>query len=292
MTVSKPGLIADQIARYATPMSSLFADAGSTLRVIARYRRLTFELARRDISDRYAGQVLGSVWALVHPVATISVFLFLFGVVFATKAAAIGAHIPADNAVYLVSGIVTWLVAADVFARGPGIVTGQAALVKQVVFPLEVLPVKTVLATIPMMCIGLAGLMLYALVTFHTISLAYLLFPICFGLLYLFLFGVAFVLSAIGVFLADLKDMIQLFLLCGLYLAPVFYFMAWVPAKLRPLLYLNPMTLYVECFHDAAYFGGIREPGLWLAAAGESAAVFFVGALIFNRLKPQFGSFL
>jgi lipopolysaccharide transport system permease protein len=52
------------------------------------------------------------------------------------------------------------------------------------------------------------------------------------------------------------------------------------------------MTLYVECFHDAAYFGGIRDIGVWLAAVGESVATFFLGALIFNRLKPQFGSFL
>lgn len=291
MTADKQGSSA--VERRAAPNpAAMLADILSTLRVVARYRRLTLELARRDISDRYAGQVLGSVWALVHPIATISVFLFLFGVVFATKAAAIGWQVPSDHAVYLVSGIVTWLVATDVLARGPGIVTGQAALVKQVVFPLEVLPVKTVLATTPIMCIGLIGLTLYTLVTFHTLSAAYLLLPFCLVLLYVFLFGVAFLLSALGVFLADLRDIVQLYLLIGLYLAPVFYFMSWVPEKLRPILYLNPMTLYVECFHDAAYFGGIRDGGLWLAAAGVSALVFMAGALIFNRLKPQFGSFL
>lgn len=271
---------------------SILGDAFSTLRVIGKHRRLTIELARRDISDRYAGQVLGSVWALVHPVATISVFLFLFGVVFATKAAAVGVQVPADQAVYLVSGIITWLAATEVFARGPGIVSGNAALVKQVVFPLEVLPAKTVLATLPLICCGLVGLMLYSLVVFHTIYLSYLLLPLCFVLLYTFLFGIAFILSAIGVFLADVRDMVQLFLLVGLYLAPVFYLMSWVPPHYRPILYLNPMTLFVECFHDAAYFGGIRDIYVWLAAAAESAATFFFGALVFNRLKPQFGSFL
>lgn len=291
MSASKEVLPA--LARRATlALPSLFGDVVATLRVVARYRRLTFELARRDISDRYAGQVLGSAWALIHPVATVAVFLFLFGVVFAAKAAGAGWHVPSDHAVYLVSGIVTWLVATDVLARGPAIVSGNAALVKQVVFPLEVLPVKTVLATLPVMAIGVVGLMLYTLVTFHTLGAGYLLLPLCLVLLYTFLFGVAFILSSLGVFLTDLKDVVQLYLLLGLYLAPVFYFMSWVPAKLRPILYLNPMTLYVECFHDAAYFGGVTDLRLWLAAAGVSALAFLLGTLIFNRLKPQFGSFL
>lgn len=268
-----------------------FPGVRSVCLVLVKHRRLLMEMARRDISDRYSGEILGSIWAFIHPLATTAVYIFLFGVVFRTKVH-ITAGVPADQAIYMLSGLVPWLVTAEVFARGPGMITGQAALVKQVVFPLEVLPVKMVIATLPVLLIGLSGLIAYVFIAFGRGSFAYLLFPLAALLLYLFLLGIAFLLSALGVFLRDIKDLVQLYLLIGLYLAPIFYFMTWVPKVARPLIYINPLTVFVECFHQAGYYGGITDVRIWLIAAGLSIVSLLLGVTIFHRLKPQFGSFV
>lgn len=65
-------------------MSSI-ADTRFLFGSINKHRRLLFEMARRDVSDRYAGQVLGAVWAIVNQVMTILVFIFIFAVVFGVK---------------------------------------------------------------------------------------------------------------------------------------------------------------------------------------------------------------
>lgn len=257
---------------------------------IARHRRLLLEMARRDVSDRYAGQVLGAVWAAIHPVMTVAVFIFMFAVVFRLKVDS-GLDIPGDHTLYMVSGLVPWLVTADVLGRSSTIVSNQASLVKQVVFPVEILPVKMVLASLPTFLIGFVGLALYGVVVGRA-SLAFLLYPIAALPLYLFLLGIAFALSAVGVFLRDIREVVQMYTLIGMYVAPIFYFLDWVPEHIRPFIYLNPLTVFVESFHDAAYYGGIRNWIVWLIAMAAGCAAIWFGAMVFARLKPHFGSYL
>lgn len=257
---------------------------------IRKNRRLLLEMARRDISDRYAGQMLGSVWAVIHPVMTVLVFIFIFAVVFRVKVNET-LQIPGDHTLYMISGLIPWLVIADVLGRSSSIISQQASLVKQVVFPVEILPVKMVLATLPTFLIGFTGMLIYALAT-GRISLGILLYPVAAIPLYLFLFGIAFTLSAIGVFLRDIKEVVQMYSLIGVYIAPIFYFMDWVPAKLRPLLYLNPVTLFIETFHDGAYYGGVSSWLVWALATIVGLFCVVIGATLFARLKPHFGSYL
>jgi lipopolysaccharide transport system permease protein len=169
---------------------SIVAETRFLFGNLVKHRRLLLEMARRDVSDRYAGQVLGTVWAIIHPVVTIAVFIFMFGVVFRTKVDT-GLDIPGDHTLYIMSGLVPWLVTADVLGRSSAIVSSQASLVKQVVFPVEVLPVKMVLATLPTFLIGFAGLLMYGLAVGRT-SPALLLYPLAALPLYLFLIGVGF----------------------------------------------------------------------------------------------------
>jgi lipopolysaccharide transport system permease protein len=269
---------------------SLVAETRFLFSSLVKHGRLLLEMARRDVSDRYAGQILGTWWAILHPVTTLAVFMFIFGVVFRIKADP-GLDIPGDHTLYIISGLVPWLVAADVLSRSSAIVANQAPLVKQVVFPVEILPVKMVLASVPTFLIGFTGLTLYALAVGRT-SPGLLLYPLAAIPFYLFLLGVAFLLAALGVFLRDMKDVVQIFTLIGLYVAPIFYFMDWVPERLRPFIYLNPVTAFVENFHDAAYYGGVQSRLMWFIAAVLGCVATWFGAMVFARLKPHFGSYL
>jgi lipopolysaccharide transport system permease protein len=257
---------------------------------LAKNRRLLLEMARRDVSDRYAGQMLGTVWAVIHPVTTVAVYIFMFAVIFRVKVND-ALTIPGDHTLYMVSGLVPWLVISDVLSRSSALISNQASLVKQVVFPVEILPVKMVLASLPTFVVGFAGLLLYALLVGRATP-ALLLYPIAAIPLYLFLFGIAFVFSAIGVFLRDVREVVQMYTLIGLYIAPIFYFMDWVPERIRSLLYLNPVTTFIETFHDAAYYGELRNWLLWGAAVLMGLAATWLGAMVFARLKPHFGSYL
>ena len=269
---------------------SIIDETRFLLGSIVKHRHLLFEMAKRDISDRYAGQILGWVWAVIHPVLTISVYIFIFAVVFRLKVDN-QLDIPGDHTLYILSGLVPWLVIADILGRSVSSVSSQASLVKQVVFPVEILPVKMVIASLPTFLIGFAGLLIYALVVDRA-SLGLLLYPLAALPLYLFLLGAAFALSALGIFFRDIKEFVQMYTLIGLYMAPIFYFIEWVPERLQFLLYLNPSTIFIETFHDSAYYGGVRSWFVWMIALVLGCVVAWLGAMIFARLKPHFGSYL
>jgi lipopolysaccharide transport system permease protein len=274
---------------------NLLAGHGQALRegvlLVARHRRLAVEMARREVGDRYSGQAFGVLWAIGHPLFLLSVYAVVFGLVFRTKLG--GTYeMPLDYTAYLLSGLIPWMGFQESMTRSCSSITGSAPLVKQMVFPLEVLPVRGVLVATFTQSVLLLLLAAYVLATTGGLHVTYLLVPLLLALQVLAMIGVAFLFSATSVFLRDLKDFVQLFCLAGMYLVPAFYLPAWVPDSFKPLLYLNPFSYLVWCYQDALYFGRIEHPWAWVVTSLGSVAVFVLGYRVFRRLKPAFGNVL
>ena len=53
--------------------------------IIIRNKNLLFEMTKRELTDRYAGQIFGLFWAVIHPIFLMGLFIFIFGVVFKQK---------------------------------------------------------------------------------------------------------------------------------------------------------------------------------------------------------------
>ncbi len=258
---------------------------------LARHRRLAWELTKRELVDRYVGQVAGTFWAVIQPALTICIFIVLFGMVF-TPRIATGQAIVGDQLVYLISGLVPWMAIQDALARAPGIIVSNAALVKQVSFPLSVLPVKSLLPSFIILPIGHGLLLLYVLVQYGSVPATWSLLPICWAMLILAGIGLAYALSAIAVYFRDIGNIVQLSLFIGLYVSPVFYRPDAAPGFLRVAMLFNPITYIIFAFQDATNYGSITHPAAWAMALGLSVASFLLGARVFNILQRQFGTFL
>jgi lipopolysaccharide transport system permease protein len=259
--------------------------------VLVRHRQLIWAMAKREIFERYAGQLLGAAWAFAHPLILMGVYLFIFGYVFRVRLGGTP-DMPLDYPAYLLAGIVPWLALAEGLNKAPTAVTNNASLVKQVVFPLEVLPTKTVLASMLAQTTGLTVLIVYVLATYGSLPTTYLLLPLVMLMQFVLTVGLAFLLAAVGVFVRDLKDVVQVLTLIGVYLLPVLYLPAMVPELFRPLLYLNPFTYLIWCYHDICYYGRIEHPVAWIVMVPLSVITFVVGWRVFHRLRPLFGNAL
>lgn len=259
--------------------------------VLGRYRQLTFEMARREIGERYSGQVLGVFWAIGHPLFLMGLYVFVFAFVFRTN---IGGtyELPLDYTTYILAGLIPWMSFQESMNKSCVAITGNAALVKQVVFPLEVLPVKGVIASLLSQMVSTAILLTYVLLTQGRIHLTYVLLPLLILLQVIAMIGVAFALSAVGVFFRDLKDLVQIFGLAGMYLVPIFYLPQWVPGLFKPVLYLNPFSYLTWCYQDVLYFGRLEHPWAWTVTTAGSLGIFVLGYRLFRRLKPTFGNLL
>ncbi len=260
-------------------------------RLVTRDGQLLWELAKRDIRDRYAGQMLGAVWALGHPLLLMAVYVFIFSYVFRLK---IGGttDLPLDYTTYILSGLVPWLTFQDALGRATTIISSNANLVKQAVFPLQVLPVKVCLASSLNLLIGTAVLLGYALIAHQSLHATTLLVPLLFAIQLVWMVGVAFIVASAGAYFRDLKDVVLVGTLVGLYLMPVFYLPAMVPEIFRPILYFNPFSYLIWCYQDAIYFGRFEHPWAWPILACLAVLTFYGGFRLFRRLQPGFGSVL
>lgn len=272
------------------PTSNLLAFR-ELLNLLTRHRELTFEMAVREIKDRYVGQLFGLFWAFGHPLTLMAVYVFIFGSVFKTRVGGT-ADLPLGYTVYLLSGLIPWLAMAETMGKASAAVLSNANLVKQVVFPVEVLPVKSVLVSLFTEIIFLGLLIVYNLIYYQSLSWMYLLLPLVVVLQTLFMIGVSYIISSVGVFFRDTKDFVQVFTIVGLYLMPTFYLPAAIPKIFRPVLYINPFSYMVWCYQDVLYFGRFEHPWAWVVFLALSLFMFIFGYRVFRRLKDWFANVL
>lgn len=260
--------------------------------LLTRHRQLTIEMTRRELTERFAGHVVGAFWTIGHPIITFLVYLFLFGVIFQQKVESGGLSLPLDFSVYLLAGLVPWLMLTDVMAKSTSVIIGNANLVKQVVFPIEVLPVKIVLAALLTQCIFFAALSIYVLIRFHGLPLTMLLLPVVIFMQVIAATGLAFALSSLACYLRDLREFIVVFCTINIYLMPVVFQPDMVPPKFQPFLYANPFSYMIWCFQDVVFFGRFEHPWAWVVFPILSVSCLAAGYRLFRKLKGSFGNVL
>lgn len=280
-----------EIISRRRPRSSLFSSTIQVTRLVWEQRVLLYQLTKREIDDPYAGQMFGRLWAYIHPLFLMAVYLFVFGVVFKTKLG--GTYeMPRDYTTYILSGLVPWLTFQTNLAKSCNAILGNASLVKQVVFPIEILPVKTVLATLLSQLLFVLIICIHVIFKYKSLPTTYLLLPYLIVVQTIFSIGLAYFLSAVGVFIKDLKDVVTLFTVASIYLLPVVYLPQWVPAIFKPFLYINPFSYLIWCFQDALYYGRFMHPWAWILLPLFALSAYVIGISIFRNFKHVFGDAL
>ena len=277
--------------RSAFNLRSNFQAFSELLMLLTRFRVLTFEMARREITDRYTGQFFGIFWTFVHPLILILVYVFLFNFVFVSKIGGTQA-LPLDMTSYILAGLIPWLAFSDALGKASTVIINNANLVKQVIFPIEVLPVKSVLATLFTQLVFLALFIVYTLISNHTLWITILLLPVLLVLQTLGMIGLTYILAAIGTYIRDTKDFIQVFITLGLWFVPILYLPEAIPKAVRPILVLNPFAHMVWCYQDILYFGRFEHPASWIIFPLLCLVVFLCGYRLFRKLKTMFGNVL
>ncbi len=260
----------------------------SAVGAFARQRHLLLELTKRDITDRYAGQALGWLWAVVHPVSFIAVYIFLFALVFQARVPD-SSMFPFNYTVYLLSGLVIWLFAQDCIVRSASAIRLNAPLVKQSSFPLYLIALKTVLGSTVTLLVSLSVLVAYTLVTYKYVPIGYALLPVLLVIVTGGLIGLSLALSALGVFLRDLKDLVALLVFVATFTLPIFYLPEMVPEQLKFVMVLNPFTYWIWMAQDSLYYNAVLHPWAWVVGTAFSGLCVWVGSWLFSKLSPSFG---
>lgn len=254
-------------------------------------RFLIMEMTVRDLKDRYISQWFGLLWSIMHPIILIVVYVGVFTFVFQVRLGDI-VELPGDYTSLVISGLIPWLALQESLSRGTTCITGHGNLIKQIAFPIEILPIKSALATMPSVIMLTISLFLYNIAT-GTLPPATILFlPVYWIFLVGFLIGMNFLLGTIGVFMRDIKDFVQIVFTAGLFLSPILYIPGSVPGWMNIIFYVNPFSYVIWPHKDLVFYGGFVHPLAWVGLIGLNFAVLISGLILFKKLKPQFGDVL
>jgi len=259
--------------------------------VIRRNLALIQEMALRDIKGGHAGHGFGALWIFIQPVVVVATLMLVFGVVIGARMA-VNASFPGDYTSYILVGLTPWLVMSNALGRSTNAFSGNANLVKQVVFPIETLPVASILACFVTYVPTFALMIGYKVIMGGGLGWLALALPLVLALHALLCIGLTLLFSVTTPFLRDIREFVTMYMAVSMYFTPAIYLPDWVPALVRPILYLNPFSYVVWVYQDALFFGEIRHGFAWIVFAGMAIGAFVAGLIVFRRVKPYLGNVL
>ena len=258
--------------------------------MVWRHRRLAWSLAKRDLAARFRGSIGDALWTVVHPLLLMLTYLFVFGVVLRARFA--GDPSTAGFALYFLAGMIPWLAFSEVVGRAPSALVEHRHFVKKLVFPVEVLNVGHALSALVTQMIGLALLCLLLLAVRGSVPATALLLPFLIVPQLLLTVGASWILSALGVFLRDLGQIIGFLLTLLFFLTPICYPEESLPAELAPYFRKNPVYVLVRGWRALLLSGELPPLRMMLFLYIASLIVVFVAAHIYRKLRPTFADVL
>lgn len=273
------------------PGPTLAAMVVDFVRVIGRNRALIREMVVRDIKGGHAGHGLGSLWVYMQPIVVVASLMLIFGMVIGGKMA-VTATFPGDYTSYILVGLTPWLLMSNALGRATNAFAGNANLVKQVVFPIETLPVASMVACFMIYAPTYVLMVGYKLVIGGGLSGLALALPLVVAMHALMCIGLTLLLSVTTPFLRDIREFVTMYMSVSMYFTPAIYLPDWVPAAIRPVLYLNPFSYVVWVYQDVLFFGEIRHAFAWAIFAAMAVGLFLAGLVVFRRVKPVLGNVL
>ncbi len=237
------------------------------------------QLVWKDFRIRYRNMSLGVLWSVLNPVVTMSVMTFVFTRIFVSP-------VP-HFAAFLLCGLVPFNFFTLAWATGTGAIVDNAAMIKKVLVPREILPVASVLSV----CLHLAiqVLLLLTLVTVTVgISIQWLWLPLLWSLEIIFVCGLAMISSALSVYIRDTRYVVESINSVLFWLVPIFYSFSLVPATYVEIYQYNPIAALVLALRNVLLDHHAPAPILLLKLAFVSLAMFAAGWLVFRALKSGF----
>jgi ABC-2 type transport system permease protein len=268
-------------------------------------------LVRTEIKVKYKNSALGLVWSMIAPAMTLAIYFVVFQIVLGNK-------MP-HFVIFLFAGLLVWNLFQLAVSTGTGVIVNNAAIVKKVAFPREILALAAVGSAFVFFCFQAVVMAIFMIVLHVAPAVNYI------PLLLLALFtamvlaaALGILLSAVNVYLRDMQHLIEVVLTAWFWACPIVYaYESNIAMKLAAkgwgnliwIYFLNPMVPLVLSFQRALY--GQTTPSaivngkpttfyvlptwgygtyalLDLGVLACSAVLFVVALAVFGRLEGNF----
>jgi len=227
---------------------------------------------------------LGVFWSLLNPLVMMGLLWFVFTKIFPNQ-------IP-NFAVFALCGIVPYNVFTIAWLSGTTSLVDSAGLIKRVPVPREVIPIASVLSACVYMSSQIVLLLLLVIATGLGVNVYWCWLPLIWALEVIFVTGLSLLFSALNVYIRDVRYIVESANVILFWLVPIFYDFARIPPAYREIYQLNPVAALVLASRNILMSGVAPPTSLLVKLALSSSCMFFIGLLVFRRLRAGFFNYL
>jgi lipopolysaccharide transport system permease protein len=252
------------------------------LSILSSHRDLLASWTLRILRARYQQSLLGSLWAVLQPAATVLVFTLIFTQIIPIQTQG------APYAVFSFAAMVPWAFFTTSVTDMVSSLTDNMHLVTKIYFPREILPLAALLARFADFLLAGAMLVVLMVITRQPFFLPGLLFlPVIIAIQAAFALGLGLIGAALNVFYRDVKHVFALALQLWFYASPVLYPAERVPERLQDLYFLNPMAGIISAYRNVLLYERLPDQTLLISAL-FAAGLLAAGYWFFKRVEFQF----
>lgn len=210
-------------------------------------RELLWILSRRDLLVRYKQTLIGASWAIIRPLATMTVMVFVF-----SKVAKFKGDEGVPYSLMVLAGITIWTLFSTTFTQISHSILLNSNLVTKTYFPRLIMPLSSAVVGFVDFLIAIGLFLAMAAWQEHLPGWQVIFLP--FFLLLTLLASLAFglIFAVMNVRFRDIAQLIPFLVQIGFYACPIAYTSSLVEeskdAWWYKLYYLNPMVSIIDGF--------------------------------------------
>jgi ABC-2 type transport system permease protein len=275
----------------STTLGSLGAVADS-LKMFYEKRWLIRYMAQRQVARTYQGSYLGLIWAFLSPLLMVALLTLIFSELIGIKFREVTGNSSLNFGLFLYCGLLPFLTYSQALSRGVSIIQRNNNLVQGVVFPLEILPLTTIVAALLQNVFGIGALLVVLVALGESLHLTTLLLPLVLIPQLLFTLGLCYLVAVAGTYVPDIRETLRAVIRGTFFITPILWPAGRVPEEWSFLVDYNPLAVLVNAYRDLILNGELPglESALWFSLF--AAALFVVGLFVFDRVKHNFADLI
>ena len=256
---------------------------------LAYYLRVLRVLAGVDFKAKYAQSAMGYVWSLAKPLAYFAVLWLVFGHFFKLPGGEIESF-----ALYLILGLVVYLFFIDAVGMALPAITSKGDLLRRLRFSPIVLPIAATATALMTFAVNATAVVFFIVLDRTPPNVGWLLIVPLVLELYLFVVGVALIISTLFVHFRDIAQLWELGAQLMIFLTPVMYPASVLPDWAQKIVFVNPLVQVMQDLRAVVLPGDQVTTGSVYGAAGYAAPLALValsvavGVVLLWRSAPRF----
>jgi ABC-2 type transport system permease protein len=248
--------------------------------------RILRVLSRTEFKLKYAGAVLGYVWSLAKPMLYFAVLWVVFAHLFRQNVP----HFPA----YLLIGIVLYTFLADTVALTLPSIVARGVVLRRISFPSLMIPVASSITCVMTFLLNCVAVLVFIVASGIDPSLHWVLLAPLLVEYYVFVLGLALILSSLYVRFRDVSQIWEVLASVLLFTSAIMYPIGILPGWAQKVVSFNPLVQVIQDARRVIFTGYPSVDSIVTTSQSRvfpiliAFATLLVGIWLHRRESPRF----